>query len=426
MNKHRMPSFSFIHCADLHLDSPFVGISSDEFQIASRLKSATFDAFENVIKAAIERRVDFILISGDVYDGSDRSLHAQWRFRNILKLASDNGIFCFVAHGNHDPLSGWEADIEFPDQVIRFGPEVEYHEFKRDGKHVADIYGISYPERELKENLAKRFKRQNKDVFSIGVLHANVGNYKGHDNYAPCTIDDLKETGLDYWALGHIHARGILNEADPVIVYPGNTQGRSIRESGERGCYLVKIDELGGTKMDFIETDTVRWYIHEQDIADFDNPDQLTGFLKNLGDEIRELSSGRGAIMRFVLKGRGGLHSLLSDGKHLSDIIDRLREGESERDDFFWVDSIKNQTLPDIDIEKRRQQDDFVADFLKKTEKLKNSENFEEEIKEALLNQPEANVVAHEIENMSYNALIEIIEKAEVFGLDNLLKEDGS
>ncbi|MEI6158083.1 MAG: DNA repair exonuclease, partial [Atribacterota bacterium] len=179
------PQLVFIHCADLHLDSPFEGLHQIDSHIASVLRDATFQAFEKVIDFTIAENCDFLLISGDVYDEADRSLRAKLRFRDQLQRAMEAGIPCFVAHGNHDPLSGWEAEISLPDGVTRFGGEkVELIPFREGKDDRAHIYGISFPVREVRENLAKRFRRESNSVFSIAVLHCNLGGNTEYDNYA--------------------------------------------------------------------------------------------------------------------------------------------------------------------------------------------------------------------------------------------------
>ena len=116
----------------------------------------------------------------------------------------------------------------------------------------ATVYGVSYPTREVRENLTPRFDGTGSaQGFVIGLLHANVGGNQYHDSYAPCTVSDLANTGFDYWALGHVHTRQMLRETGPTIVYPGNSQGRHPNEPGARGVYLVEVDDHGVTPAGF-------------------------------------------------------------------------------------------------------------------------------------------------------------------------------
>ena len=108
------------------------------------------------------------------------------------------------------------------------------------------------------ENYAVGFRRGD-EPFAIGLLHANVGDRPGHGNYAPCSLDDLRATGIDYWALGHIHQPGIVTADGTLAVYCGNPQGRDPGEVGPRGAWLVSVDEAGRATPEFRACDVVRW-----------------------------------------------------------------------------------------------------------------------------------------------------------------------
>ena len=188
-----MKALSFVHTADLHLDSPFKGISEINSEISLQLTEATFVAFNKIIDLCIEKQVDFLLIIGDVYDGADRSLRAQLRFRDGLNKLSEAGIKAYVVHGNHDPLAGWSANLDWPENVHIFsGESVEKVSFEKDGKEIAQIYGISHRKRDIKTNLALEFpEKTGNPPFTIGMLHCNVGSDTGHEPYAPCMLEDL-------------------------------------------------------------------------------------------------------------------------------------------------------------------------------------------------------------------------------------------
>jgi exonuclease SbcD len=71
-----LSNFSFLHAADLHLGSPFVGLSSRDEHLARRFAAASREAFTDLVNTAIEKRVAFVVIAGDVYDG-------EWRDNSI-------------------------------------------------------------------------------------------------------------------------------------------------------------------------------------------------------------------------------------------------------------------------------------------------------------------------------------------------------
>ena len=119
----RFPDFSFVHAADLHLDTPFKGIGSTAPQVAEQLREASLAAFDSLVDLCLERRAAFLVVAGDIYDGPERGLRAQLRFRDGLARLSAAGISSFVVHGNHDPVeTGWSAlNDTWPERVTIFG-----------------------------------------------------------------------------------------------------------------------------------------------------------------------------------------------------------------------------------------------------------------------------------------------------------------
>jgi len=235
-------SISFIHAADLHLDSPFKGISSIPDSLFQTVRESTFQAFNRLIHYAIEKEVDFVLLVGDLFDEDNQSLKAQLHIRDQFKKLQSHGIDVFLSYGNHDYIKGNKYPITYPENVHIFpDEEVTYFPYKRNGEIISHIYGFSYVERQVKENKAKQFKISDRTVpFHIATLHGTLHGSQGHDPYAPFQLEDLLKESFDYWALGHIHKRQEISTTPPII-YPGNIQGRHRKETGDKGCYYVTI-----------------------------------------------------------------------------------------------------------------------------------------------------------------------------------------
>lgn len=379
-----MKPFSFVHAADLHLDSPFTGITAQSDQVGNILFTATFKAFENLLDLCIEKQVDFLLVSGDVYDSVDRSLRAQLRFRDGLARLTAAGIQAFVVHGNHDPLDGWSASIDWPHGVHIFaGTEVEPIVVSKDGKRIVTIHGISYMHQDEKRNLAKHFKKNDNRLFHIGLLHCNAGNNKEHVLYAPCDLQDLMDAGMDYWALGHVHKKCILSE-NPCIVYSGNTQGRSIRETGERGCYLVTVDSNGQPHPEFHPIDAARWYVRRIAIDGLSTINELDTALSDACHSMREDSNGLPVFARIILSGRGRLYDVLRVPGAIHELTERLREQELSESPIVWIEKIKNTCRPDIDIEERKKIPDLLGDVLRISAEIRNTPGLSETLADPL------------------------------------------
>lgn len=363
-----MGTLRFVHAADLHLDSPFQGIRhSAPDNVATELREATFGAYERIIDLCIEEDVQALLIAGDVFDSADRSLSAQLRFVDGLKRLDRAGIQSFVCHGNHDPLDGWTAELAFPESCHRFGAEIGSAPIG----DLATVYGISYPKRNVLHDLTPHFQRRPDDRFSIGLLHANVDGSTGHESYAPCTLESLRRSGMDYWALGHVHGHAILSSASPAVVYPGNTQGRHPNESGPHGVCLVEVDGSKRPKIDFVPVCTVRWENARIDISELPTEQALIDALERTVEQLLDSSGGCGVVCRASLDGRGPLHATLRREGTLESLREQVNRDLSRRDPFLWCERLIDRTGPDLDRDARRMADDFLGDVLRMIDDLR-------------------------------------------------------
>ncbi|MGN7355791.1 metallophosphoesterase family protein [Paenibacillus sp. SAF-054] len=389
-----MVPFKFIHTADLHLDSQFKGISGLSEGIRSFLRESTFASLDRLIELAVTQEADFIVISGDVYDAQDSSLQAQLRFQEALDRLGEHGIGVYVIHGNHDPLDSPRMKTEKKAHVHVFGPHFERVTAlrRRDGKPAAVIGGISYPTSKVIENTSLRFQRdKDSDLFHIALLHANVEGDPAHETYSPCTLQDLSGSGYDYWALGHIHTRRRLQES-PVIAYPGNIQGRSIRETGAKGCYVVQVDEAGEVNMRFHELDTVRWFHETIPIDDLDGEEDLARQVDDKMEAIRSECPGKMSIVRFVLTGRGRLHEKLEEERAAEELLHELHRRAlrtaSVPDGFkglIWVESFEIRSGPWLDREALLLEDSFLGELLRFSGQAKENPELSDEMLQGAL-----------------------------------------
>lgn len=373
-----MPGFRFIHCSDLHIDSPFKGLAADYPDLAEKLRDSTYQAFQNIVDLALKEKVDAVIIAGDIYDGADRSLHAQLKFREGLARLSRTGIPSFIVHGNHDPLNSWAATLEWPEGVTVFpGGQVERVPVVKNSEVLAQIYGISFPVREVTENLALRFVKETEPGFAIAVLHANVGGNANHLNYSPCTVDDLMRVGMDYWALGHVHAYQVIRPDHPAIVYPGNSQGRNPREQGKKGCCLVTLRENAPADIRFIPTDVARYHSATLDVSESASVDDVFLSIQTTCEAISSQMDGRGVVIRMTLTGRTAMNEALQKENSLKEIEERIQNEFSNRDPWLWVE-LKIETAGIYDLDELRQGNDFVADLIRLYDETERQAKFDE------------------------------------------------
>lgn len=363
-------SFTFVHAADLHFDSPFKGLAKVPEAVRERLRESTFVSFRNVVDAAIRENADFVVLAGDLYDMADRSLRAQLRLQRMLTDLVAAGIGIFIVHGNHDPESGRKARLDWPEGVCVFGSgEAACREARRrDGTLAAHVYGISYPTPAVTDNLAHRFVKREGAPFHLALLHCNVDGNASHDDYAPCRLSDLTAAGFDYWALGHVHDRRVLHEY-PHVVYPGNIQGRSVRETGPKGAYVVKVSDTGGISMSFCDTADVLWQESIVTIEGAEREQQLKDRLLAAIEEARSVSQGRPVVLRLRLEGRGALHESLLREHAADEWLEQLREwiGPPElRDDWVWPESLSIHTAGEVDIASIAEDEGFMGELVRR------------------------------------------------------------
>lgn len=269
----------FIHCADLHLGSAFLGLGRDLPELAGRLADAPFAAFARIVDLALREHVDFVVIAGDVFDRDNPSLAGRVRFRNELLRLEGAKIPVFIAGGNHDPVpAAWPPAVGLPGNTRLFSADrVEFFPVERDGEVIARVGGISHSRLQQTDNLVERFAAPPGGPFTVGVLHANVGAQPGFQPYAPAATADLAGRGVDYWALGHVHNFRRIGEAAPAAYYPGCPQGRAVHEPGERGCLLAAVDSTGRLSVEFHPMEAIRFEVLElSGLARLGQFDELT------------------------------------------------------------------------------------------------------------------------------------------------------
>lgn len=362
----------FIHCSDLHLDTPFKGLTRRDPEHAARHNRATSESFARIIDLCIEKNADFLVIAGDIYDSANRSVSTQIGFARQLERLEEHGTEVFIAGGSHDPLSDWLSAAKLPSNAHRFGSDrVERVRLEKDGKAVADVYGISCRAENVTENLASLFSLwDDRAPINIAVLHRTAGEAAPRKNYAPFRIEEIETKGFDYWALGHIHKHSIVRDAFPAVVYPGNPQGRGFGETGPKGCVLVEIEAGRPPSIEFIPTQTIRFEEVTVDITGASDLETLSSLPVELPGRVLSHDPRASYVFRVRLEGRTPLDSALRREGEIDKLVDRLNEGCAGRDYFSYIDSIELRTLPDIDLEALRAANDFPSTVLKVSEAI--------------------------------------------------------
>jgi len=326
--------FTFLHAADIHLDSPLKNLAVREEAPVETIRGAARRAFDNLIELALVEEVDFLLLAGDLYDGSWKDYNTGLFFIDRMRRLRKAGIRVFLVSGNHDAASRITRALRLPDNVTHLSSR-RPRTVQLEDLGVA-IHGQSYPRRAVSENLALAYPDPVPDLFNIGLLHTALTGRPGHEPYAPCTRDDLIHKEYDYWALGHIHQREEVCR-DPWIVFPGNLQGRHIRETGAKGATLVRVEHGQVCEVEFRELDVVRWSFLRLDCGDIHSEGELLERAGTVFQQKVDSADGRPLMLRLELHGPCPFHGeLLRDLRYWEHALEGLAIDIGE----IWLEKI--------------------------------------------------------------------------------------
>ena len=205
------------------------------------------------------------------------------------------------------------------------------------------IHGQSFADVAETRNLAMEYPAAVPGVFNLGLLHTSLTGSEGHDNYAPCTPDDLRRKEYQYWALGHIHRRDDVTFRDPAIVYPGNPQGRHIRETGVKGCVIGEVENMTLRSLEFVEVDVFRWERVEVDLSDCVDTEQM---LQNVDEHLAAIlneHAPKPLAVRVELAGNTTLHRSLA-AKFQAWRQEVLNCGIQVGQDRLWIEKVQLRT----------------------------------------------------------------------------------
>lgn len=354
----------YIHTADIHLDSPLKGLEAHDDAPVEEIRGATRRAFDNLIEMAVEEAVDFILIAGDLYDGDWKNFQTGLFFAGRMGRLRKAGINVFIVSGNHDAASQITKAMPLPDNVTLFSPN-KPQSVKLDNLGVI-IHGQSYSQRAVTENLALQYPRCDADYFNIGLLHTSLAGRSGHEDYAPCTQDDLKAKGYDYWALGHVHKREIVSE-DPWIVFPGNVQGRHIRETGTKGATVVLVEDGRIVGVEARALDVLRWAVCRVDLSDCETVDSVYDAVRLALEGELDQVDDKPLALRLILTGKCPLHAQLLDRTvQWTEEFRGIAVGLGD----VWLENVKFQTRRSVDFENALEEDTPIAGLLRSVQGL--------------------------------------------------------
>lgn len=353
--------WKFIHAADIHLDSSLHGLERYEGAPVGEIRSATRRAFDNLIELAIDEEVAFVLLVGDLYDGDWKDYNTGLYFVERMGRLRETGIRVFIVSGNHDAASQITRHLRLPDNVTLFSTR-KPQQVILDDLNVA-VVGQGFATRAVTDDLSQAYPQGDPQLLNIGMLHTCLDGKPGHEPYAPCTIDGLLSKGYQYWALGHVHRREEVSQ-DPWIVFPGNIQGRHIRESGAKGCTLVTVEGGEIVEVEHRDLDVMRWSLSELDVSASKSVDEIYEQVRASLQSAMDTAEGRPVAVRLILQGACSAHSVLhANRERWVQEYRALATGLGGAG--IWLEKVSIKTMPSVSADEVLERDDALSGLLR-------------------------------------------------------------
>jgi DNA repair exonuclease SbcCD nuclease subunit len=329
----------FIHCADLHLASALDSrFTSDKARLR---RSELFDSFSRLADKAVCEGVSALLVAGDIFDEKNVSLAAKKRFLKIVSAHPEVDFLCIS--GNHDRSFSEESEDSLPENLKTFGTGWKFYSYG-----AVDVYGIESTD----ENCYGLYTALSPDPerLNIVMMHGQTVPSKITPTKDTVVLPLLKEKGIDYLALGHVHSYAC-NPLDDrgVYCYSVCLEGRGYDETGEKGYVSIEIENrsLQSAFHPFAERT-----IHEITI-------NVTGLEENYDIEqhIEEKLSGIGQkdLIRLVLEGELGSRARV--------FPEDLEEKLNKR---FFHCRVKDRTVLSIDDSDIENELSLKGEFVRK------------------------------------------------------------
>jgi DNA repair exonuclease SbcCD nuclease subunit len=360
----------FVHASDLHIDSPLRGLARYDGANVGAVRNATRRALTNLVDLCLAESAAFLLLAGDIFDGDWKDYGTGLFFASELSRLRAGNIPVVLIRGNHDAASQITRYLKLPDHVRELSVrEPQSIELAPAG---VVVHGQGFAARAVREDLALGYPRAVAGAFNIGLLHTAAGGREGHENYAPCEVQTLIDKRYDYWALGHVHQREILSR-EPYVVFPGNLQGRHMRELGPKGAMLVTVEQGTVQSVEHRALDVVRWELTEVDASDAQSGADAVDLVRAELARMHGACAERMLATRVVVTGATRANAALRS--HAEQYVNEVRLAANDvGGGEIFVENVAFTTQSPLDLAKIREQNDAVGHLARGLHALRNDD----------------------------------------------------
>ena len=342
--------------------------------------------WQSFVSVAIERKVDAVVLTGDIVDESNKFYEAFSVLHSGVRSLTAQGIPVIAVSGNHDFDVLPRLSDQIPDfHLLGRGGQWQDYILEQDGVSSVRFQGWSFPTRHVSYNPLAQYVPPSDELPTVGVLHCDCNVPRSI--YGPVNLADLKARNPAAWLLGHVHKPTLLSESYPLILYPGSLQGLDPGEPGAHGAWLVTLGTGRDPTAESLPLAGLRW---EEIEVSLSQQDDETSLERAVIDALRErhekicdeAGQTRTVGCRLRLIGRTGLH------RRLPSLIPAIQSDlKPEFDDVaYFIEKIENMSRPDIsleDIARTRDPAGLLAHRLLILERREPSSEYQELISNA-------------------------------------------
>ena len=339
-----------IHAADLHLDSP-MKTHLDGEKAEKRKNELTLN-FSRLCETAADLGVKAVLIAGDLFD--TKSVSKKVASIVLSQINKYENIDFYYLRGNHDResfISFIKSTGEVPSNFHMFEDEWSSYILNpdSDGKRIV-LYGA-----EFNNNASSVITLFNADFNDINIvtLHGQENEYSGKDKTDIVPISALRQRGIDYLALGHVHEYKLKTlDSRGVYCYPGCLEGRGFDECGDHGFVLLDIDEENGDIIpQFIDFAYRKLHTMDVDISNLESSGEI---IEKIEKDITSCRYSQRDMVKIRLYG---------DVDENAEINENLI-ADAFKDEYFFV-KVKNESRVRVDYMKYAHDESLKGWFIR-------------------------------------------------------------